>query len=353
MDQKRAKAGFLPGDFLFNVFLKLSFKTLLYCRCVCKTWHQLICDHVFVKLYFNQHHKEKLLLLSYNYGSLYSFKHEEAHGNAVPRRDFPFKALSVNEILGSCNGLLCLALKHKRNNHRYPKLLEIALWNPATGDYRLLPVANPPIDSIHMVGFGYDLSVNDYKIVRIITHDNKSLRVDIYTLKTNSWEVINQDVVDCNSINFFSNRVGCAVNKCIYWVGSGTIICFDLENSKFRMVSLPWDPDRGSPENLMVMGGRLCIHDTGPLPYVDEVVWTLVEDEQREEWVKLMTISSRWTSNHDLYRPRGPVCCLENGKILLCREEYESNAGIRVGVIVRSGGACGLIQCKAKSLTKA
>ncbi|KAM7462981.1 hypothetical protein LguiA_031102 [Lonicera macranthoides] len=337
MDQKRAKtrftgssfAGELAGDILSNIFLELPVISLLRCKCVCKLWRQLISDPIFIKLHLNQHHQEKILLRS-DQDSFYSFNFEETCGNPVSFRDFPFKGRYLNRILGSCNGLLCLALNQE--------LLDIILWNPSIGDYKMLPTANPPIDNRQMVGFGYDSSVDDYKIVRIITYESKFLRVDMYTLKTNLWEVISQDVLDRNSINVGSNLLGCALNKFIYWVGSGTIICFDLENNEFRKVSLPWDPNRGSPEYLMVIRGRLCIREA-ELPRhrnsSDDTVWTLKEDEQGKEWIKLMTIY--WSSTSWPRRgPPGPVCCLENGKILLCREQCgDTSFKVRVYTITK------------------
>ncbi|KAM7462982.1 hypothetical protein LguiA_031103 [Lonicera macranthoides] len=101
----------------------------------------------------------------------------------------------------------------------------------------------------------------------------------------------------------------------------------DLENNEFRKVALPWDPNRRSPKYLMVIRGRLCIREA-ELPrdrydmgwnFSDDTVWTLKEDEQGKEWIKLMTI--HWSTSWPPRGPTGPVCCLENGKILLCREQ--------------------------------
>ena len=87
-------------------------------------------------------------------------------------------------------------------------------------------------------------------MVRIIIHDyiesgnhiirvDCERRVDMYSLKTESWKSI-QDVPDCCSS--FEEQ-GVFVNRSSYWAAFPNIIGFDLKNENFRQ--FPWPRDVG------------------------------------------------------------------------------------------------------------
>ncbi|KAM7466473.1 hypothetical protein LguiB_014035 [Lonicera macranthoides] len=179
-------------DILFTIFLKLPVKSVVCGRCVCKSWRQSLFDPHFIKMHVNrtnQDHQshEKLFLMSSS-NSFYSVDLETSNAKAVPR-NFPSKSTIDIEIVGSCNGLLCLFVPARKQPSRYEQLLKLVLWNPSTGDYKNLPAVDPSVQNSHTVGFGYDVSLDDYKMVRICEIDSK-YRVDMYSLKANSWKII-------------------------------------------------------------------------------------------------------------------------------------------------------------------
>ncbi|KAM7477752.1 hypothetical protein LguiA_025965 [Lonicera macranthoides] len=301
----------LSDDILSIIFLKLPIKSLLRCRSVCKSWRQLLCDPHFVKMHLNhlsQHH-HKLLLRNSN--CFYSLDYETSHRNAVPR-DFPLEITLCKKIWGSCNGLVCVPTLPKTKTSQYQKLVKVVLWNPSTGDYKILPLADPSVNDNQIVGFGYDSSINDYKIVRIIPYyfvkaENEpgkaycGLQVDMYSLKTNSWKIIRdlprRDVVRHAPLIFngeFGGRVSVSMNKSIYWLLGSKIIGFDLKNEKFKELSWPCNmqPDfRKRLKSLSVMGGYLFVHYI-ELDSKKFVVWKLKEnDNGKEEWIKLKIAS--------------------------------------------------------------
>ncbi|KAM7461418.1 hypothetical protein LguiA_029539 [Lonicera macranthoides] len=131
-----------------------------------------------------------------------------------------------------------------------------------------------------MVGFGYDLSIDDYKIVRIST-SNFEYCVDKYSLEANSWKIIplllkanywktierQPDYMVCK------NYPECEVylKGFIYWLEYHSIICFDLENERFRNVLWHDGMKQKFHNGLSVMmGGFLVFHEFGaketPLP---------------------------------------------------------------------------------------
>lgn len=115
-------------------------------------------------------------------------------------RNSPFKSTSPAGILSSCNGLLCLATRRTNQLAGHMKLLKLALWNPSTGNYKKSPSAEPTADYDQTIGFGYDSSLDNYKIVRIIMSDMYSLKV-----------ILGELLKICQIIRFFGMipKVGC------------------------------------------------------------------------------------------------------------------------------------------------
>lgn len=55
----------LPKSILYIVLLKLPTRSILICKCLCKTWQDLISDHEFAKLHFAQEESYPLVRPSY------------------------------------------------------------------------------------------------------------------------------------------------------------------------------------------------------------------------------------------------------------------------------------------------
>lgn len=321
--------------------MKLSVKSLYRCKCVCKSWRQLLCELFcepqFVRMHLNhvnQHEQshQKLLLQSTT-GSFYSVDFEARQGNAV-LRDFPLRASNSMRIWGSCNGMICFAMYRERAlKYRDRRVADMVLWNPSTGDYKMLPSAKPSIDNTQKIGFGYDSSVDDYKMVRTVMAENifrgrDCIRVDLYSLKTDSWKII-QDVPAFPS-NFCAKGV-CA-NGSIYWLLDSKIIGFDLKTEKFRELSLPRDQ---ADLDLVVMGGCLGLyHYIEPWPgQRNLIVWSLKEhDVEKDEWIKLMTVTFQQDQQILTYIYTGPLCYLEKEKVLWYRLESGTSRSVQFEV---------------------
>ncbi|XP_026398277.1 F-box protein CPR1-like [Papaver somniferum] len=82
---------------------------------------------------------------------------------------------------GTCNGSVCLTTTCKNY---------IVLWNPATKEFKELPV---PIRSDNRFsytkyGFGYDDKIDDFKVISFLGIQEKPhCEVRVYTLKSSSW----------------------------------------------------------------------------------------------------------------------------------------------------------------------
>ena len=104
--------------------------------------------------------------------------------------------IKFSYVVGSCNGLLCLA---DRANELY-------LWNPVTRQVKNMPgykysVRENSNDYRIAFGFGFDHASSDYKAVRIVQKfDDIELvnRVEVYSLNENCWKEINV-AIEANS----------------------------------------------------------------------------------------------------------------------------------------------------------
>lgn len=84
-------------------------------------------------------------------------------------------------------------------------------------DSKLIPDPNPPVGFYDFLGFSYDPSVDDYKILRIVSDDLLTVersQIDIYALKTNSWKTVRHTPFGIKGPR--SCKQGCAVNGYIY-----------------------------------------------------------------------------------------------------------------------------------------
>ncbi|KAM7461796.1 hypothetical protein LguiA_029917 [Lonicera macranthoides] len=148
-----------------------------------------------------------------------------------------------------------------------------------------------------LVGFGYDSSIKDYKLVCVIFLPR--YQVQVYSLKTNSWKVIEMALL--RRIGVSLSDGGIALNGSIHWLvdsGEGKfnrwIVGFDLKADKFIEVQFPpLDPNIYCVNNLKVDGGCLGVYysyrkkkDTFQV-----IMWTMNNDK-KEEWTKLPTITS-------------------------------------------------------------
>lgn len=166
----------LPLDILINhIFTRLPVKSLLGLRCVCKQWLRLLTDPEFIKMHlkYQLHHNHRKLLLRSTIngrGCYFSVDPQSSSSaGAMVRRlpNFPLKDLVVVRTLGSCNGILCMEVTWK-SEQRYYKYRHLLFGNPSTGEYKMLPdPIHPTGPYVLFVGFSYDSSLDDYKLVRI------------------------------------------------------------------------------------------------------------------------------------------------------------------------------------------
>jgi F-box interacting protein len=217
-------------------------------------------------------------------------------------------------IVGSCNGIICLA--------RDPL---VVLWNPSIRKVKELPPFENPDICQHMTyGFGYDYVTDDYKVVAFLGYcglrDSSTgdlvlkAEVKVNTLGTNFWRNIQDFPFD--SLPDISSG-GKFVSGAINWLASTSwnegpyfIVSLDLGNESYQKI-LP--PDYGEVHvnalSLGVLRDCLCMicgHD----------IWIMKEYGNKESWTKLFSVSYIRDPSK-LYFLTKALYAFENGQVLL------------------------------------
>ena len=152
--------------------------------------------------------------------------------------------LNYPEIVGSCNGLVCLA--QYGNGSTIAEV--IYLWNPSIRKFKRLPdTCLSQYDSV-ATGFAYQCENNDYKVVKISSlrahnRPEDEVEAEVYTLSLNSWRRVGISLrpnVVVSNVKYYSSAT--FVNKALHWLGyisegdgqflnQNMILSFDVDNA--------------------------------------------------------------------------------------------------------------------------
>ncbi|KAL2932211.1 Hydroquinone glucosyltransferase [Bienertia sinuspersici] len=298
-----------PTQLITEILSRLPVKLLLRFRCVAKSWRSLIDDKYFINLHL-KHSLQNPTYHNLMIKDCFLQDNPTINDRYLYSVDFPTlnQAKSINlqfdcdpietEIVGSCNGLLCLADGNSMGT---------LVYNPATRKKRVIPVS--PVDIPGYVvlcdrivyGFGYDHVNDDYKLLRIIQSREKTIdfhvtEVKLYSLNSNCWKRVR----DFPSEYYISYGMcwGVHVNGCLHWLairkpqsdGTKEIVAFDLRTEEYKVVPQP-KYSRGAKE-FFVIEGVLdgCLMMQALYPKIRTDVWIMKEYGVKESWTKLFTI---------------------------------------------------------------
>ncbi|XP_058187821.1 putative F-box protein At3g24700 [Rhododendron vialii] len=263
----------LPEALLMEILSRLPVKPLLRSKSVCKGWYSLIQNPSFISLHHNHaasmavaENTDCLLVkrsLNGGYdGIILSFV-----PNETPIEDIDVSSLGLDipglELLGPCNGVVCLTESGYYST--------IVLCNPSMREFRVLPQPSYKKGYVANLGFGFDPSTNDYKVVKfgyynphILTDENDET-MEIYELSTDSWR---EGRVN-SQIQFGLHFVCLSFASCkgdFYWYmfcpdGDDAIIVFWMTDEVFDAKPLPevclFDDSIGS--ELFVLNDSLAL----------------------------------------------------------------------------------------------
>ncbi|XP_060216335.1 F-box/kelch-repeat protein At3g23880-like [Lycium barbarum] len=309
----------LPPELIVEIILRLPVKSLLQYRCVSKSWRDLISSHKFIKNHVAisgnnkdcTHHRIlwwEVLRCNLKNVSLSSLLYVDSVSEIIDS-DYPMKYPYIParrhiavQIMGSVNGLICLAIE-KEN---------FFFWNPSLRKFKNFPTAKLklPAGSSYklMYGFGYDEIHDDCKVVvGWKTFHSYHFEVKIYSLNNDSWRsvddfpggklymkwefmpglFVNGKLHSGNNI-IYSCRDTCS-HKIIDW----DIISIDLVDGKWGKVEKPCYGEGDFTSKLGVLGGNLSMFCN--------------YQSHADVWVMEYGIKESWTKICVINRPKSPV----------------------------------------------
>ncbi|XP_058721861.1 F-box/kelch-repeat protein At3g23880-like [Vicia villosa] len=279
----------LPFDLVVEILCRLPVKFLLQFRSVCKLWNSLISDPKFAQkhLSLSTTHRinsvyysitlRKYIFESYSLNSIFSTIYTN-----VTQLEYPPNGFDVNyhpncaySIVGSCNGILCLAL--------FDQICIVLVWNPSIRKFKELPnLVKPKVRCFTSYGFGYDLVNDVYKAVVVFRYSGVKTEVKVHTLGTNFWKSVERFPFGCVPCS----RSGTFVSGTINWLAfkdetdESFIVSFDLGTESYQEILQPNYGDNLDCSSLGVLRDCLCL-----ISYHD--VWIMKEFGNKDSWTKL------------------------------------------------------------------
>ncbi|GJW02660.1 putative F-box domain-containing protein [Tanacetum coccineum] len=232
---------YLPHDVLEMVLMGLDVNDLIQCKYVCKSWNSIISSLHFAKAHLNH---------SYN---------NDRNDRKLRHRRIVMCDSRYFQLVGSSNGLVCFV--------GYDN--EFLVANPYTKEVK--KVKKP-----HVVGgkrslcwgFGYDSSIDDYKVVVGFTKREVRTCFKVLSLKSNVWKVVGE-LQYVFSDRDGVNKIGMLCNDALHWFmndqinNKDAIISFELSREEFREISQPDDQRYEFTFNsrLGIVDECLCIYE--------------------------------------------------------------------------------------------
>ncbi|PRQ30756.1 putative F-box domain-containing protein [Rosa chinensis] len=326
-----------PEEISHDILSRLPIKCLIRCTSVSKPLLSIIKNSGFIRAHLRRRNETLLLLHSRCYRAsthegieeVYRLHCDNPAFDEYCRIDFQVGRMvdPINgrfRVAGICDGLVCLA------DDLMSKALSYIIWNPSIRKAVTLPRPGFTFathgsfeDSI---GFGFDATTNDYKVVRLVTLEdlvdedveNRTV-AEVYSLATGSWRSLGSVGLPCQ---IFCIRPHAFFNGNIHWVVHAVasfyfILAFDLVSESFRKILIPIGTKLGFNSRVSVTGDGKYLalftwYNDNHISYLD--IWVMKEYCQQESWTKMITLAPQGPEGS--VRPK-PFCFRKSGEVFL------------------------------------
>nr|XP_023926029.1 F-box protein CPR1-like [Quercus suber] len=262
----RRRKNDLPHDIVLNnILTRLPTKSVIRFRCVCKTWDSSITTPNFISTHLNNlaHDNDNdngdgdgyIIHMPWRKRDTMNSSNRPVCTVAFDRTfdrisevEIPFDFPSgCALIVGSCNGLLCLAANRGRNISDYV----IYLWNPSIRKFKRLPDSCLGKLGFVKLGFAYHSENNDCKVLRISSYPTVRPpmpdEIEVYSLSSDSWRRVGMSLrANVKNSFFFPAPL---VSGAWHWISRVVegeeerkvemIMSFDVNSEEFRMLRMP------------------------------------------------------------------------------------------------------------------
>ncbi|OMO69218.1 hypothetical protein COLO4_29208 [Corchorus olitorius] len=317
----------LPTGLVMEILSWLPLKSLLNCRCVCKTWLQIISDFHFAKLHLSRSAVSILIHNLYpciqaRYLRLYQIVKALDSGFIQieemvlgPRLNLPEYEFSRNvDLVNSCNGLVCL--------HEFGMRDLLYVCNPVLGEFITINVPEGGNKTRKAFCLGFSPKSNQYKVLQTFYANGAGPIAEVYTVGTGSWTSLGNA-----PISIFEHRSFDAyLHGAFHWVtysddgnSKGQIVCFDFEKDMFGEVPLfqfPCGRARITFLNLGVIEDCLCVCGYPDYDFNHFEIWVMKDYGVKESWTMQFRIKHKSLSYafSDWFYP---LILLKNGRMLM------------------------------------
>ncbi|XP_012854989.1 PREDICTED: F-box/kelch-repeat protein At3g06240-like [Erythranthe guttata] len=321
----------LPPEIVIEILSRLSIRTIGTCKRVRKSWRDLLQTRQFADSHLSK--SVQGLVVSHNYTRFHVLAFEDEldledpdiHCNPLATFDSCKLFINIFDVKASVNGLLFLHPMSSTATDYY-------ICNPITREFFEFPF-EPRLFYIYFYetvnyGFGVSKVTGQYKVVRIV--DVMKPICHIYTLGTGKslgkgkWRRIDPGP----PLGKNKHSTGAFLNGCLHWFvedskNSNLISCFDLETETFSTFSHPPVSMFKSYEVLVALGDCLCICDNRGEHEI--AFWMMKEYGNDESWTKEFVIGKTPELVSDYGQSNGIVCPIKifkDGHVLMTWEEH-------------------------------
>ncbi|AES77984.2 putative F-box domain-containing protein [Medicago truncatula] len=325
----------LLDEVIAEILSWLPVRTLMQIKCVSKSWNTIISDPKFIKMHLNRSARNPhFSLVSYKTPTFDDDDHRFIPfpaGHLLDNRHITFPKdpyyllhdKDCREVIGSCNGLVCLLGYSSAavNTYTYRQVIWLRFWNPATrkisdrlGSFDDFDYGS---NSWRFV-FCYDNSTDYYKVVALHYNGNVNspvVEVSIFTLGDNVWRTIQTlsfvplqllysywrmyDGVQFNcTVNWLArNRIPGTETYTVDWLAPNTTIIYEfviislhIGTETYTKLMLPPSADKSTHlSSVCVLMNSFCFSQD--FNGTDFVIWKMTEFGDDRSWTQLFTFS--------------------------------------------------------------
>ncbi|OMO95327.1 hypothetical protein COLO4_15974 [Corchorus olitorius] len=313
----------LPTGMMMEILSWLPLKSFFKCRCVCKTWLQILSNPHFAKLHLSRSPSSILIhnevpKREARYLRLYQIVQALDSGFIQieetifsPRLNLPDSSFN---LVNSCNGLVLLSGTER-------KLVYVC--NPVLGEFITIKVPEEDNRNSKAFCFGFSVTTNQYKVVQTFYVNGEGPKAEVYTLGTGSWKSLGNAPF---SISLGCTRFNTFLHGACHWVrySEQRIVCFDFEKEMFREVPSP-PQYKHEPNDCLELGViedslcACCYRDDDSYRFD---IWVMKDYGVKESWTTQFRIKHTFLSDShcDYYYP---LILLKNGRMLMSYNDGE------------------------------
>ncbi|XP_076906943.1 F-box protein At1g30790-like [Bidens hawaiensis] len=329
-------------DIITDILSRLTVKTLLQYKTVCKPWLSLISDPSFAKLQLTHATTARFI-------SAYDHATRKRHFLSAPCGSGPVTHIMTLDNAPTVsrketteaehlNGLVLFTSGNGFIMHNFAYVI-----SPSTRKIFKLP--GPAAEPVQAYGkvhiccfFGFDESRNEHKILTVRMLDIRSvtpfkptrIEIMIFSMLNYTWRTIDVDLpFDVSGDQwYYGTKHGVCVNSVIHVMlqSQNEILAFDLRTEKFSIINIPQDAAPNETEKRYYKKGMNTIKSNQPVlmkngflgvvgrdrveEYEEMDVWIL-QDYENRVWVKETVHFSEFWLMLDGPFPLNPVLLKE------------------------------------------